>query len=67
MTLATVTPTAVSTPGSNLPEQCDYCQQPTPGSALCERDAEVLFGQGPPCSLPAGARVRLLDGVVSHS
>lgn len=62
MTLATMTPTAVSTPGSKLLEQCDYCQRPTHGSALCDRHAEVLFGQGPPCSLPAGAPVGLLDG-----
>lgn len=57
MTLATLTPTAISDLGgqtSQLVEQCDYCQRPTHGTALCDRHAEVLFGQGPPCSLPAG-------------
>lgn len=55
MTLATLTPRAIATSvDSQLVEQCDYCQRPTHGTALCDRHAEALFGQGPPCSLPAG-------------
>lgn len=36
-------------------DRCDHCPKATQATALCDRCAEVLFGFGPVCSLPASA------------